>query len=187
MVLGTSIWVRLKKNESDEFCRKILSLDTGVFNIVVNPDSKIRVHQGEDREEVYTPYELLCIQDKYQVLIYVGITGQVDSDCPGEYIWKKYGCPSKLFAMLDDGWIILKDVVQFLKYDFLCRRYTTAWTKRLLQLYIETFGHCVTVQWLEAEQEAYFRREQKQPQGQWNELLVYVFQTGMNSLVMSEE
>ena len=99
---------------------------------------------------------------------------------------KKYEYASK-FAMIDDGWIILQNVVQFLKYDFLCRRYTTAWTKRLLQLYIETFGHCVTVQWLEAEQEAYFRREQKQPQGQWNELLVYVFQTGMNSLVMSEE
>lgn len=83
---------------------------------------------------MYTPYELLCEQDKYQVLIYVGITGQVDSDRSGEYIWKKYEYASK-FAMIDDGWIILKNVVQFLEYDFLCRRYTTAWTKRLLQLY----------------------------------------------------
>ena len=29
---------QIEKNESGEFCRKILSLDTGVLNVVVNPD-----------------------------------------------------------------------------------------------------------------------------------------------------
>jgi hypothetical protein len=128
-----------------QLCRQILSLqDIGYSNIVVNLNSKIRV-----REQDYTPHALLCEQDDL-VLVYVGITSKTDGSRAGEYVRQKYGYPSKI-AMIADGWVILQNVVQFPEPDFFCRRYTTGWTERLLQLYIQTMGRQVEVQWSEPE------------------------------------
>lgn len=126
--------------------------DTEASNVVVNPEAKIRVSQNEE----YTPYQLLFEQTRYYVMPYVGITSQADLTIrPGLYIVQKYRYRSKQ-EMLDDGWYILPSVVQFPEPNFDCRRYTTAWTERLVQMYIESFAPRVEVQWDHVEPAAAF-------------------------------
>jgi hypothetical protein len=135
-------------SKAKEFCRELLSLkDTGHANVVVNSKSLITVDG-----EIYTPLQLIDGKSPHEkVLVYAGITSQVDTTRrPGEYIQLKFGYNSRE-EMLADGWIIVPDVVSFPEPDFLSRRYTTAWTERLVQLCIEDVGDWVKVQWPSAE------------------------------------
>lgn len=135
MVLGASIWVRLKTMDAVSSVAR-----SWVSKTLIPTLWSIWIPRLESIGKKCTHR-----MNSFVSNVYAGITGQAEPNYrPGSCIRIKYGYPSTK-AMIDDGWIILRDVVQFPEPDFFCRRYTTAWTKRLLQLYIEAFGNWVEV------------------------------------------